>query len=142
MVDALFELTSRANPVHGNLARSDELNLARLCVLLALYEQLYRMGGILNQRTWETPISLVGRDGVDDIVRWSADLHRRRLRRPSRRELRGGARRVRPGLARPRPGPLGAAPVRPRDRRRQPRRGRGHRVNPFDERCKRRVGAR
>jgi|GEM_PF-860821 len=60
LVQALFDLTSRANPVAGNLARSDELDLARLCGLLALYEQLYRMGGIFNQRTFETPIAQIG----------------------------------------------------------------------------------
>jgi len=62
MVQALFELTSRANPVAGNLTHTDELELARLCGLLALYEQLYRMGGIFNQRTFETPIAKIGRN--------------------------------------------------------------------------------
>ena len=60
VVQALHDLTSRTNPVAGNLARSDELELARLCGLLALYEQLYRMGGIFNQHTFETPIARIG----------------------------------------------------------------------------------
>lgn len=59
-VQVLFSLTNRANPVVGNLARADELDLARLCGLLALYEQLYRMGGTRNPRFSETPISQIG----------------------------------------------------------------------------------
>jgi hypothetical protein len=60
MVTALDELTLRADPTKGPLSEADELDLARLCGLLALYEQLYRMGGLLNQAMFDTPLARAG----------------------------------------------------------------------------------
>ena len=57
LVAALGSLTTRANPVHGSLTHAEEIELARLCGLLSLFEQVYRMGGVLDERAMAGPIA-------------------------------------------------------------------------------------
>jgi len=60
LVSALQDLTTRSDPTKGTFAEEDDISLARMCGLLALYEQLYRMGGVFNQAIFDTPIARAG----------------------------------------------------------------------------------
>lgn len=60
LVSALQDLTTRVDPTRGALADGDEIELAQMCGLLALYEQLYRMGGIFNPSTFDTAVARAG----------------------------------------------------------------------------------
>lgn len=69
LTDALSQLLGRADPTAGPLTRADALELARLCGVLGLYEQIYRMGGAANPHTWDAPIALAGLDAsVDSLL--------------------------------------------------------------------------
>ncbi len=68
LVDALSRLVARADPTAGPLPMDEELELARLCGVLGLYEHVFRMGGVANPHTWELPVFQVGLDAsVDDL---------------------------------------------------------------------------
>lgn len=43
-----------------SLTRRQELDLAAYCAVLGLYEQVYRMGGLMNRAVWEHPVVALG----------------------------------------------------------------------------------
>ncbi len=69
LLGAIADLVDRANPAKSVLALDDELALSRMCGLLAMYEQIYRMGGIANPNTQKSRLFEVGLDAsLDELL--------------------------------------------------------------------------
>ncbi|HEY3410007.1 MAG TPA: hypothetical protein VGK53_17695, partial [Propionicimonas sp.] len=73
LVAGVTHLTCGARGTLVRRTPDQELELARLCAVLGMYEQLHRMGGALGQAMWDTPIARVGLNAPLDVLRGLVD---------------------------------------------------------------------